>query len=260
MLGIYCRKMDRAGKVSRRRELRKRNRDNTREILFVADYVQTKYPVIYAEGVGFYQSMNRKYPNKNDLRKTAVYKDWKAGIVSQQYLPSQSTVIEGSRSQHPSEGLSDHYMESSCQESQPPRPEQESLPPGPSEEPLMHDVGETQPGKPKYNDNLLLRIPLIHHESGNKTAKKPEEIHALGNIQPTLLEDMEEIHTVGNIQPTLPEDISPELIDNIIEELRTEPGLNDFFRNIEENLLFEQLGTDIDIPEQDLLELELKNW
>ena len=252
MLGIYCRKMDRAGKVSRRKELRKRNKNNTREILFVADYVQTKYPVIYAEGVEFYQSMNRKYPNKNDLRKTAVYKDWKIGIVSQQYSPSQSTVIEGSRSQHPSEGLSDHYTESSCQESQPPglyqeshppSPDQESLPPSPSEEPLMHDVGETQPRKPKYNDNLQLRIPLIRHESGNKTAKKPEEIHAVDNIQPTQLED-----------------ISPELIDNIIEELRTEPGLNDFFRNIEENLLFEQLGTDIDIPEQDLLELELENW
>ena len=64
----------------------------------------------------------------------------------------------------------------------------------------------------------------------------------------------------SSIQPFLQEEISSELIKKIIEELRAEPELRDTFLEIEEQLQFEQLAMDIEIPEYDLLEKELENW
>ena len=63
---------------------------------------------------------------------------------------------------------------------------------------------------------------------------------------------MEEI-----IDPITLDDIPPEKIDEIINQLRNDPDLNDIFTDIEQQIEFELLGMDIDMPEQNLLEEEL---
>ena len=85
--------MNKQERVNRRRQLRKVTRSNVRQVLFVADYIQTKYPIIYAQAVQFYNQINRLYPAKNDLRKTGTYKEWKQRItLRQQPYPNVETA------------------------------------------------------------------------------------------------------------------------------------------------------------------------
>ena len=124
-----------------------------------------------------------------------------------------------------------------------------------SQEPLAHGTGEPksreQPSSPNqervYTDNLHLRIPLIRHKPKSATTVTTE-------IQETVTE---EIIQEGTIYPSIHEEISSEQMQKIIEELSLDPDLKDMF------IEFEQIGMDIDIPEQYLLENELenlKNW
>ena len=151
--------------------------------------------------------------------------------------------------------------------------------PDPSEQPETPGTGESRPsspiqlqsGKHVYTDNLRLRIPLFQHKSPTnhpavtvKTLQTiTEEILEEGTLQPSLYEEQtitEEILEEGTFQPSLYEELAPDLIEKIINELRSEPGLQDIFTSIEQQLEFEQLGMDIDIPEHGLLENELENW
>ena len=56
------------------------------------------------------------------------------------------------------------------------------------------------------------------------------------------------------------DEIDQEAIDKIIKELQADPDLRDTFNGIEEQLEFQQLGMDLTIPEDNLLERELENW
>ena len=62
------------------------------------------------------------------------------------------------------------------------------------------------------------------------------------------------------LEPSLHEEISPEIIQNIINELRQDPGLKDIMTSVEEQLELEQVGMEVDIPDQDdRLEAELED-
>ena len=70
----------------------------------------------------------------------------------------------------------------------------------------------------------------------------------------------EEILQEGDqIEPSLYDEIDQEVIEKIIAELRNEPELQDVFSSIEQQLEIEQIGTEIDIPEDTRLGDELEN-
>ena len=60
----------------KRQETRKRKLSMDRVGIFVADYVEHKYPKIYAEAVHFNKTLRQKYPQKLDLKKTTDYRHW----------------------------------------------------------------------------------------------------------------------------------------------------------------------------------------
>ena len=97
---------------------------------------------------------------------------------------------------------------------------------------------------------MQLRIPLLSPPT-NHPAVIVETLE-------TITEETVQEGTV--LEPSLHEELPPEVFDKIIRELQTEPGLQDLMASIEQQLEFEQLGMDIDIPEDDLLENELENW
>ena len=118
-----------------------------------------------------------------------------------------------------------------------------------------------------YTDKLQLRIPLLNNvntvrKSTETLETSTEETHAVGVVESTeTLETLvEETLTVDVIQASLNEEIPPEMIDKIINELRDEPDLQDIFSSIEEQIQFEQLGMDLEMLEDDLLEKELLYW
>ena len=92
---------------------------------------------------------------------------------------------------------------------------------------------------------MQLRIPLLNY----KAPQKPP---------PSVTTQTIEINTVEEIiDPITLDDIPPEKIDEIINQLRNDPDLKDIFTDIEQQIEFELLGMDIDMPEQNLLEEEL---
>ena len=103
---------------------------------------------------------------------------------------------------------------------------------------------ESQSSPTKYNDMMQLKIPLLSY---NTCEKSPSTVttQTLG------------ITTEQEIDPITLNDIPDEKISEIIEQLRQDPDLKDIFTDIEQQIEFDQLGMDIDVSEQNLLEEEL---
>ena len=128
-------------------------------------------------------------------------------------------------------------------ESPPQSPSLFKLPPPPQRQTLKeHQV---------YNDNLQLRIPLIRHKP--KTLRPTVTTETLQIVTEEILEE-------NTMQPSILEELAPEMIEQIIDELRLESDLRDIFADMEQQVEFEQLGMDIDIVEDNALENELDQW
>ena len=128
--------------------------------------------------------------------------------------------------------------------------ESETTPPqSPTEE-------EKEP--PVYNDNLQLRIPLIQYRPETPRPTRPRTPPTV--TTETLQIITEEILDHNVIEPTMLDELMPGMIDQIISELRQDPELQNIVAEIEEQIEFEQLGMDIDIPDYDTIENELLLW
>ena len=238
-------------KNERRKELRDAHKTTMRRELLIADYVQCKYSRIYAEAMQFYNLLNDMYPNKNDLKKTDEYRFWK-----------KATKTASNFSPH--EEQPEPHGEQPEPHGEQPEPHEEQPEPH-GEQPEPHEE------QPEQTHRFQLRIPLIKYPL---VTSETEEI--LSSVTPetgteaaaievtpetgTLVAAIEAYLEESAIQPFLHQEISPEVIEKILEELRAEPELHDMFKEIEEQILFDQIGMDIDIPETDLLEQELENW
>ena len=66
------------------RHRRTRARDQRRFNTLTSDFISVKYPDVYEEACQFYQSLNKRHPQKHNLTKTKEYKLWKTGIVNNQ--------------------------------------------------------------------------------------------------------------------------------------------------------------------------------
>ena len=124
----------------------------------------------------------------------------------------------------------------------------------------------------------LLEIPLMSIDSRNTTSEQ-EIAHATDQImeQSTPLRTVtaqtnemtidQEIPPVSLNEMTIDQEIPPvslndidsNIIDQIIEQLRQDPDLDNAFNDLEQQIEFNELGQDLDIPELNLLEQEL-SW
>ena len=247
------------------------NKSKARQALFITEYFQTKYFEVYSEAASFFNDINATYPEKYDLRKTAEFRRWKTHIngeilksrkrTTPQYLdveivqniPQTPTEPENSPSpQAPSEPESPPSPQTPNEPESPPSPQTPNEPensPSPSSPQTLIEP-ENSPSPPpqmptKYNDTMQLKIPLLNYKTPQKSP-------------PSVTTHTVEIITEQEIaDPLTLDDISTEKIDEIINQLRNDPDLKNIFTDIEQQIEFEQLGMDIDIPEQNLLEEEL---
>ena len=178
----YLSKMDKNGKVERRKQQRRLHRSKIRQDILISEYVQYKYFDIYSEAADFYNALNNQYPTKYDLRKTDEYKNWKAGVTGElarepKRLKPSHANIESSQFQtpielHPQARITVTYEEqpqtpSDTGESQPASPnpsehpqtpsdtgESRSASPNPSEHPQTpSDTGESRPASPNPSEH-----------------------------------------------------------------------------------------------------------
>ena len=162
--------------------------------------------------------------------------------------PDPSEHPETPCEDQPSSPDPSEHPETRC-EDQPSSPDPSEHPETPCEDHSSNPV-ELRAGKHTYTDNMQLRIPLM------ESPKKHPAVTTT-TLQ-TVTEEILQEDT--NLEPSLYEELSPEVVEKIISELRAEPDLQSILTSIEQELEFDQLGMDIDIPEDNLLESELENW
>ena len=172
----------------------------------------------------------------------------------------QSASPESEQNEQPASPESEQNEQPASPESeqneQPASPESEQ-----NEQPASPELEQNeQPASPESEQNeqsaspveqmkgekiMQLRIPLL--EPPTVTTQ---------TLQVVTEEILQESTT---LYPSLHEEIAPEVIERIISELRQDPDLQTIMTGIEQDLEFQQLGIDIDIPEDIRLEGEIEN-
>ena len=207
---------------TRRTTLRKARNESARRDVFVADYIKHKNSDIYNEAKRFYDMLRKRYPNKANLKITKEYICWKDN-TQLKLMPTQ-IVLPSTREQTP---VNDEHSE--------------------------------------FNDTLQLRIPLmaaadIQKETTETPETADEEVLPDVEIEPTLETISEEVLSEGTILPSLQGVLSDGLLEEIIKELQSDPEINNIFSELQEEIEFDQLGMDIEIEDENLLEKELLHW
>ena len=250
---------------------RRESRSRIRQALFVNEYLETKYFQIYEEAALLYNSINKKYPCKPDLRRTNEFRSWKNALALKQDIPI--TPIPRQK-RHPYVHkphmnillpVNIDHMASLPDESN-----QNSTPTTEDQSPSAEIIS---------SKIMQLKIPLLASSKG-KPRQTPVEtpdkvsgivfdqvIHESTDIpQPSLPNETEIVfdqtiqESTGIPQPSLLDEIAPEVIEKIIAELRQEPELMDIMTDVEQRIELEEVGLEIDIPElPDPLQDELEN-
>ena len=272
--------MSNTEKIAKRRETRIKRRCKEREDLFTSDYIRYKYPAIHDEAVRVYELLNKHYPNKVDVRKTPEHRAWKINGTANQHpafnirqtvvIPpnAQLRIIFPEQPPNPEPPATPEPPNTESTTPEPPNTEPPNTEPAspepPSPEPTRPEPPSPEPpnpepsspkpptppkpkGKIPYTDSMQLIIPLL----------KPPVKHP-GLITETLEIITEEI-LQRDEQPTSIEQIDPQIMEQLITELRADPDLGAIFADIEQQVELEGLDMDIDIDMDTRLEDEL-NW
>ena len=96
-------------KKQRKNELRRERKNKTRQDSLILEYIRVKYANIYVEAAQFYNSINRKYATKHDLRRTHEFRVWKANITGEKAIQTRKTASHCDRFPHPN--IAFQYLE-----------------------------------------------------------------------------------------------------------------------------------------------------
>ena len=255
-----------------KKQKRRESRTYTRQATFVSDYIKSKYLHIYEEAAQEYNYLNQLYPCKPDLRRTVEYRSWKNNLARQQSLPPskipRQKYYKYSHAPHGNIPVSSEVDPTDSLIILPDAENQNPVPESP---------------RPEPEKIMQLRIPLM---TPSQTAPEPQQTHTESVEAPTepveiITEEViqtptesveaptepveiiteEVIQEVSDtLYPSLTDELAPEIVDNIIAELRGDPELKDIIVEMEQQLELEEVGLEIDIPDlPDPLEDELEN-
>ena len=242
---------------------RRESRSKIREALFVNEYLETKYFQIYEEAARLYNSINKKYPCKPDLRRTNEFRSWKNAFAMKQDIPI-TPIPRQKRHSYVHKPHMDILLPVNIDHTarlivQPDESNKNSTP-----------TTEDQSPSVKNNSSKImqLEIPLLA-SSKKKPRQTPVEtpdkvsgivfdevIQESTDIpQPSLPNETEIVYdetiqeSTDIPQPSILDEIAPEVIEKIIAELRQEPELMDIMTDVEQRMELEEVGLEIDIPE-----------
>ena len=236
----------------RHNEKRRQAQSKARQAVFSMEYIQIKHPEIYNEACEFFTLINSRYPDKHDLRKTnefLCFKQMSGGKVCKNgkatlYFDTRTATVVTSHSESPpvetSHSESPPVETSHCESPSVETSHCESPPMETSHSESPQTTETTASGCKELEP--LLEIPLISTQQGRKATVTTQTV---------------QITTEQEIPPISFNDIESDAIDQIIEQLRQDPDLTNIFNDIEQQMEFDKLGEDLDIPELNLLEQEL---
>ena len=205
----------------------------TREGLFVADFVKTKYPEIYQESAMLYNRINQIHPNKPNIRKTIEYRTWKNQIAEANNQPTKPiprqrnqlnkhllypNMSTGPTTTENITPQSDSSDESATENITPQTDSSDQTAtentPGPSSRKETHQLAGKQ---------MMLTIPLIPYPNTPKSIQSPTKILETAYTESIVEEgDQQEI-----LDPSLLDVVPDDVVDKIIAELHQDPCLKD---------------------------------
>ena len=280
-------KMDESQLALYKKKQRRENRSKTRQAIFINEYVFTKYFDIYQEGAQMYNEINMLYPRKPDLRRTEEFRVWKDSVtdrpsirrnprvkrqpyvfpthpnipIAQHVDPNAGFVVmdwsENPQPENPQPETENPQPETENPQPEPenPQPETENPPPEPE-----NPQPETENPPPESPHQLKGKVMVLNIPLMSPPAETQEVPSVITETLQIVTDEVLQEYTVDGIEPSLHEEVSPEIVEKIMEELRQDPGLKDIMTTIEEQIELEQVGLDINIPdEDDRLEIELEN-
>ena len=279
-----------------------------RQAYFISEYIQIKYFQLYSEAANFYNALNTLYPKKHDLRKVIEFTSWKSAINGEnrrKRRPRQYENIEQLSDSEPQqspeniEQLSDVEPQQSPEDIEQPSdadpqqspenieqpsdadPQQspENIEQPSDSEPQQSPENIEQPSdsEPRqspevHTDRMRLEIPLMNYRAPN--TKSPSSQQQTPTIHTQTVEIVTtEIVSQSEIENGLLNQLTAERIDEIINELRSDPELQDVFaevdravqqeeEEIDEGIDIGNMGANLEIELNldNRLEEELLNW
>ena len=233
-----------------KKQKRRESRTHTRQAIFVSDYIKSKYLHIYEEAAQEYNYLNQLYPCKPDLRRAVEYRLWKNNLARQQSLPPSKIPRQK------------HYKYSHAPYTNIPISSEVD----PTDSLIILPNAENQnpvpeSPRPEPEKIMQLRIPLM---TPSQTAPEPQQTpteSVEAPAEPVEIITEEVIQEVSDtLYPSLMDELAPEIVDNIIAELRQDSDLKDIIVEMEQQIELEEVGLDIDIPDlSNPLEDELEN-
>ena len=258
--------MDKRGLDLYKKQQRRNNTSKKRQATFISEYVFVKYFDIYQEAAQLFNQINVKHPRKPDLRTSIEFKNWKREMRGMAKIPER-------QKRNPT----NHIIYQNISVGQPHID--------------THDVHEDNIARiveslPKKT--MQLKIQLLSPTQNPKASPQEEitanndqvldevldegDIECLIPEEETIINDDQVLNQVpeeGNkdevhsVQPSFFEDISPEMMGELLSELRADPNLaaimDDFETSISGSAIDHQLDIGMEVEIDDRLERELED-
>ena len=258
--------------------LRGIEKSKRRQAYFISEYIQIKYFQLYSEAANFYNALNTLYPKKHDLRKVIEFTSWKSAINSEnrrKRRPRQYENIEQLSDAEPQQSPENIEQPSDADPQQSPENIEQPSDSEPQQNP--ENIEQPSDSEPRqspevHTDRMRLEIPLMNYRAPN--TKSPSSQQQTPTIHTQTVEIVTtEIVSQSEIENGLLNQLTAERIDEIINELRSDPELQDVFaevdravqqeeEEIDEGIDIGNMGANLEIELKldNRLEEELLNW
>ena len=223
--------------LTRRKQLRKNRQHEKRKNALIVDYVQYKYANVYAEAFQLYQRLNDCHPQKTDLRKTEEYRVWKSEMSPQEPTNCESQASSPSKYQDSLQLKIPIRRYRTVKHSQTATTQTVS----PASEESTQETPQTA---------TTQTVSPASEESTQETPQTATTQTVSAASEESAQESPATVETahVEVLQPTLVDELPPDLVDQIIGQLREDPDLKDIFDYMDGQDAFE----DIDFETQEL--------
>ena len=231
-----------------KKQQRRNNTAKKRQATFISEYIFVKYFDIYQEAAQLFNQINVKHPRKPDLRTSIEFKNWKREMRGLPKIPERQKRDPASRVIYQNISVGQSHNDT-------------------------HDVHEDNIARiietlPKKT--MQLKIQLLSPPQ-NPEASAQEEITVLDEGETIINNDqvLNQVPEGGNkdkvlsVQPSFFEDISPEVMGELLSELRADSNLADIMDDFETSFGGSDVDCELDIGMEveidDRLERELED-
>ena len=205
-------------KVVYARKWRKERRENRRLEIFAMQYLQCKYSNIHTEIQQKFEEINVKYPNKNNLTKTAEFVVWKSDLTVRQH-PVPDVNATTPPPQGPVSRLQPSVNNTAVADQEPPPP-QESTTTSTRQHPVL-DVNATTPAPQEPVSRLQ---PSVNNTAvADQEPPPPQESTTTSTTVVNTSQELAHLYSFDEDPWML--DLDSSEMARIIEDLNNDPEL-----------------------------------